>query len=125
MHLFSSILWDLLLGPICRLSATTPPSWEEWVPEDALAIDMTMLPYYAEGDGRADDSTAIQRALNKRQPLIFLPTGTYFISSHLRWGKSANGRSFRVRAKTGRRFTGGGRAEVWRWKLPEIDDFVW
>lgn len=49
--------------------------------------DLTQPPYGAKGDGITDDTTAIQKALDARVKLLYLPNGTYLVSSPLRWGK--------------------------------------
>lgn len=49
--------------------------------------DITQPPYGAKGDGVADDTEAIQKALDARVKLIYLPNGTYLISNSLRWGR--------------------------------------
>lgn len=74
-------------GSILPLAATTPPGSTIRFPEDAGIADVTKPPYNAKGDGVTDDTDAIQRALDERQPLIYLPNGTYLITRTLRWGK--------------------------------------
>lgn len=54
-------------------------------PADAV-VDITKPPYNARGDGVADDTAAIQKALDERERLIYLPDGTYLVSAALRWG---------------------------------------
>nr|MBA3685287.1 discoidin domain-containing protein [Planctomycetota bacterium] len=59
-------------------------------PADAGVIDVTKPPYSAEGDGVADDTAALQRALGDnpdRGAIIWLPNGIYRISDTLKWGK--------------------------------------
>ena len=58
-------------------------------PADAGVIDVTRPPYRASGDGRTDDTTAIQQALYDypaKNRIIYLPNGTYLVSDTLRWG---------------------------------------
>jgi len=59
-------------------------------PADAGVIDVTKPPYGAKGDGRADDTDAINRALaehNDRGAIVWLPNGIYRIRDTLKWGK--------------------------------------
>jgi hypothetical protein len=65
-------------------------------PADAGVIDVTRAPYGARGDGKADDTAAIQKALDdhpNRGAIIYLPRGTYLLSDTLKWpqGKLAGG----------------------------------
>lgn len=62
-------------------------------PADAKVIDVTQGPYFAKGDGRTDDTSALQQALHDnggRNCIIYLPNGTYRISAPLRWPWSTN-----------------------------------
>jgi hypothetical protein len=57
-------------------------------PADAGVVDVTKDPYSAKGDGVADDTAAIQRALDDHPnagAIIYLPPGTFLISDTLRW----------------------------------------
>lgn len=54
-------------------------------PPDAVC-DVRQPPYSAKGDGVTDDTAAIQKALDDRQKLVYLPNGTYLVSNTLRWG---------------------------------------
>jgi hypothetical protein len=57
-------------------------------PDDAGVIDVTKAPYLAKGDGRTDDSEAIQQALLENpngNRIIYLPNGTYRLTTTLRW----------------------------------------
>ncbi len=50
--------------------------------------------YGAKGDGKTDDTAAIQQALSdyaNASQIIYLPEGTYLISDTLRWGDGAHG----------------------------------
>ncbi len=56
------------------------------VPFDAGWIDVTQPPYLAKGDGKTDDSAALQLAINDWQgtgATVFLPKGTYLITTPL------------------------------------------
>ena len=58
-------------------------------PVNAGIIDVTAAPYNARGDGKTDDTRAIQQALRDyadQGVIIYLPNGTYLISKTLRWG---------------------------------------
>jgi hypothetical protein len=58
-------------------------------PLDAGVVDVTKPPYEARGNGKTDDTEAIQRALDdhpNQQAIIYLPDGIYLISHTLRWG---------------------------------------
>lgn len=64
-------------------------------PASTFVVDVTAPPYSAKGDGIADDTAAIQAALNEhtgRHRLLYFPRGTYLISQTLTWPKRWNGR---------------------------------
>jgi hypothetical protein len=59
-------------------------------PADAGVVDVTKPPYGAKGDGRTDDTDAINRALAEnpdRGAIVYLPNGVYRIRDTLKWGK--------------------------------------
>ncbi len=59
-------------------------------PSHAHVVDVTQAPYSAKGDGLADDTQAIQAAINDhvgQHHLIYFPRGTYLISDTIRWPK--------------------------------------
>ncbi len=62
-------------------------------PADGI-VDVTQAPFGAMGDGKTDDTAAIQRALDAHANgniIIYLPKGTYLVSDTLRWGKGSRG----------------------------------
>ncbi len=57
-------------------------------PANAGIIDVTKAPYLAKGDGVADDTAAIQKALDDHPnagAIIYLPNGVYRITNTLTW----------------------------------------
>lgn len=57
-------------------------------PADAGVVDVTQAPYFARADGRADDTAAIQKALDdhpSQGAIIYLPNGVYRVSDTLHW----------------------------------------
>jgi Pectate lyase superfamily protein len=60
-------------------------------PDDAGVINVTQPPYNAKGDGVADDTDAIQMALDDHPSgnrIIYLPNGTYLVSHQIEFGIS-------------------------------------
>jgi len=63
-------------------------------PPDAGIVDVTKEPYSAKGDGQADDTAAIQKALAdypNAGAIVYLPKGTYLISDTLKWPHGTRG----------------------------------
>ena len=57
-------------------------------PMASKIINVTKDPYYAKGDGKTDDTEAIQKALNDHPDgdyIIYLPHGIYKITDGLTW----------------------------------------
>ena len=55
-------------------------------PADANIVNVTLAPYSAQGDGKTDDTQAIQRALTDgtgKRRLLYFPNGTYLLSQTL------------------------------------------
>lgn len=79
-------------------------------PDDAGVIDVTRAPYHAKGDGVTDDTLAIQQALIEhpnQNRIIYLPNGTYLLSSPLKWPVGTNEESsFRATILQGQSRTG-------------------
>lgn len=62
-------------------------------PADAGVVDVTRPPYSAKGDGRTDDTEAIQQALldhPNANCIVYLPNGVYRVSAPLRWPGGTN-----------------------------------
>jgi hypothetical protein len=65
-------------------------------PADSGIIDVTRPPYSAKGDGKADDTAALQKALMDHMGggLLYLPAGTYLVSDTLKWSnRDSKGRA--------------------------------
>ncbi len=59
-------------------------------PACGMVVDVTKPPYRATGDGRTDDTTAIQKALTDtmgQHKMLYFPAGTYLVSKTLMWSK--------------------------------------
>jgi hypothetical protein len=57
-------------------------------PASGSVIDVTKPPYGAKGDGKTDDTAAIQKAINDvtgLHKILYFPNGTYLISATLNW----------------------------------------
>lgn len=87
-----------LAGSLHAASVTTPlppllkdPEEPIVFPADAGVIDVTKAPYNAKGDGKTDDTDAIQKALDDHPAnnrIIYLPNGTYLVSHQIEFGLS-------------------------------------
>lgn len=59
-------------------------------PVTDFVVDVTAAPYFAKGDGQADDTAAIQQAIwdvMGQHKIVYLPEGRYLISKTLQWRK--------------------------------------
>ena len=82
-----------------------------WTPQMARAVgfvDVTQAPYFAKGDGKTDDTRAIQQAIFDhiyKYDTLYLPDGTYLVSGTLRWqtkeGEWACGLAFQGQSRAG------------------------
>jgi Pectate lyase superfamily protein len=70
-----------------------PPRDQGSYPTAAGSVNVKLAPYLARGDGITDDTQALQRAILDLQGsgrTIFLPAGTYLVSSTLRFTENAS-----------------------------------
>ncbi|MHB8863662.1 MAG: glycosyl hydrolase family 28-related protein [Pirellulaceae bacterium] len=107
-HLIGLGMVCLWAGEVCAvagpvLGAAFDPTVNHAFPVSPAIVNVTQPPYNAKGDGQADDTDAIQRALHDAMGLhkvIYLPAGTYNISKTINWskrnsaGKEAWGKNF-------------------------------
>lgn len=66
---------------------------ERHYPRTAMVVDVTKPPYNAKGDGKHDDSDALQRALDDtmgKHKLLYFPNGIYLVSKTLNWSKKSS-----------------------------------
>ncbi len=87
------LLAAMLAGLSSAVAAaqTTTPEENIVFPDDAGVIDVTKAPYNAKPDGVTDCSDAIQKALDDHganNRIIYLPNGTYLVTSTIEWPPS-------------------------------------
>ncbi len=78
----------LLCLALLMLLRGTNVAWAQGIVYPTSANVLNVKDYGAIGDGKADDTLALQRALDaggNGHRIIYLPTGTYLISDTLRW----------------------------------------
>jgi len=89
-------LLAISIGPYCTSSfcadeipnAKVDGTADRRFPVSDFVIDVTKAPYSAKGDGKTDDTDAIQKAINDVMGLhkvLYLPNGIYLISDTLNW----------------------------------------
>src|SRR5438876_890877 len=81
LFLLGTFLRPLVLLPQSRATVSTPSSGEEFVGPFSSWTNVKTA-YRAVGDGTADDTGALQNALNDvgrsgRSPVLFIPSGRY------------------------------------------------
>lgn len=70
------------------IGATFDPAEDIRFPISASVLDVTKPPYSAKGDGKTDDTVALQKALDDlmgTHRILYLPNGTYLVSKTLVW----------------------------------------
>ena len=77
---------------IVAIAIVAPMSvWAENIvfPADAGVVDITRPPYGAKGDGKTDDTAALQKASDENKQkmrMLYFPNGTYLVSQKLSYG---------------------------------------
>jgi len=96
LYLLGVAVWPC--GSICAAEvpgAELDRATDHRFPATPFVINVTQPPYRAKGDGKSDDTVAIQKAINDAMGLhkiLYFPNGTYLVSATLNWtNKNANG----------------------------------
>jgi len=77
----------------CMLLVTVSMADDVVFPLQAKIVDVTTPPYNAKGDGKTDDTEALQKALDDHPNgnyVIYLPKGTYLVTKTLTWPRGAD-----------------------------------
>ena len=87
----------LVAADVRPIGAITDAKSSIAFPKCDSVVDVTKAPYGAKGDGKTDDTAAIQKALDDtmgQHKIVYLPDGTYAISKSLRFSnKHSSGRN--------------------------------
>ncbi len=89
------LLVNILSGGIVPGQGTEVSAINQRFPISPFVVDVSQPPYSAKGDGIADDTEALQRAINENvglHKLLYFPKGVYLVSRTLTWPKQWNGR---------------------------------
>jgi Pectate lyase superfamily protein/F5/8 type C domain len=70
-----------------------PPAENQPLPLATGVVNVKMAPYFAKGDGRSDDTKALQQAIldtESTRRTIYLPEGIYLISAPLKFSENSS-----------------------------------
>lgn len=88
------LLLAWLLGSLAGSAIIVGQAESQAYPASSMVVNVQQPPYSARGDGRTDDTDALQRAINEntgRHRVLYFPRGTYLVSRTLTWPKQWNG----------------------------------